>query len=112
MQVFNNLIDLEVFEVEPETIKEDVTPFRLFNGAPKVINLSPIEIKPLKRKIKYSISSKEEVELRRKLQTVQVTAQEIRDQVHWWVMPDKWNRRILHVSEPKKCKRKRNRKRS
>jgi hypothetical protein len=112
MQVFNDLINLEVFEVEPQKIQEEVTPFRLFNGAPKVINLSPIEMKPLKRKIKYSISSKEEAELKRKLKTVQVTAQEIRDQAHWWVMPDKWNRRILNVSDPKKLKRRRSRKRS
>ena len=105
MDVFT--IDIDLVKVKPIKIKEEVSTFRLFNGAPKVINLKPKEIKSQKKKIKYSISSKEEDELKKKLQTVQVTAQEIRDQADWWVTPAKWKNRILHLSEPKKVKRRR-----
>jgi hypothetical protein len=100
-------IDIDLVKVKPIKIKEEVSPFRLFNGAPKVINLKPKEEKSIKKKIKYSISSKEEDELRKKLKTVQVTAQEIRDQADWWVTNPKWKNRILHVSESKKVKRRR-----
>lgn len=105
------VIDVEVVNVESNTLTAQETPFRLFNGPPKMISLQPIEIKP-KRKIVYTLSKKDEEFLKKRLESVLVTANDLRDQAHWWVQPEKWTKRIIHISQDQKRKRKRYRKKS
>lgn len=110
--MFADLIDLQVVTVNPESEPTTETPFRLFNGPPRIISLQPKEIKQ-KRKVVYTLSRQDEELLKKRVQSVAVTAKDIKDQAHWWVQPEKWNRRIIHISnnQKRKEKRRRNRKR-